>query len=408
MAIRYAVANGNWSSTATWDGGTLPASSDDVYSNNFTVTIDQNITVNRLRTIANGSPAIAAGGGFSIATGVTVSITAGIAAADHTLTSGPLIGVTGSGTVTINANVTGNGGSGVVAITALSTFTGALNLNGNLTGGSNSGGFYTSHALSVAANAPATVTVTGSVTGASSSSYTSPAVKCTGTAVTTINGAVTATVIGSALGVVYVAGGTVVVNGNCTGSSASNSNAIAMDVASSQLTVNGIVTGGSATSSYGIWSNSASARTTVVGEVRGGAATTGYGVYVQAGALRLDAVLRWGTLGCAPVHSQGGRPQFMTAGTEIGVAAPSDSSWPTPTGDDIVVKRCATVNHAPSDVRAGVTYDSTGMSTGTLAVPPAASVAAGVPVDATVGTAAVKLSDIAAVQGAQIAAATSG
>lgn len=43
---------------------------------------------------------------------------------------------------------------------------------------------------------------------------------------------------------------------------------------------------------------------------------------------------------------------------------------------------------------------------GTLKVPPAAAVAVGVPVDATVGTGVVKLADVAAVTGAQIAAAT--
>ena len=56
--------------------------------------------------------------------------------------------------------------------------------------------------------------------------------------------------------------------------------------------------------------------------------------------------------------------------------------------------------------RAGVTYGPDDTITGTLAVPPAASVAVGVPVDDTVGTGVVLLSDIAAVTGAQIAAAT--
>lgn len=41
MAIRYAVASGNWSNTATWDGGTLPGAGDTVYLNNKLVDIDQ-------------------------------------------------------------------------------------------------------------------------------------------------------------------------------------------------------------------------------------------------------------------------------------------------------------------------------------------------------------------------------
>jgi hypothetical protein len=48
MAQRVAVASGNWSSTATWNGGVLPAPEDVVASNGFTVTIDQNINVNSI------------------------------------------------------------------------------------------------------------------------------------------------------------------------------------------------------------------------------------------------------------------------------------------------------------------------------------------------------------------------
>ena len=49
MAIRFAVGNGNWSSTAIWDNGALPLSDDVIFANNFTVTLDQDITVGSLR-----------------------------------------------------------------------------------------------------------------------------------------------------------------------------------------------------------------------------------------------------------------------------------------------------------------------------------------------------------------------
>jgi hypothetical protein len=48
MALRVAVANGNWSNPAIWNNGVLPGANDIVASNNFTVTIDQNVTVDRL------------------------------------------------------------------------------------------------------------------------------------------------------------------------------------------------------------------------------------------------------------------------------------------------------------------------------------------------------------------------
>lgn len=60
MALRVAVATGNWSNPAIWNGGVLPTVGDVVASNNFTVTIDQNINVdsitNSAQSIANAVP----------------------------------------------------------------------------------------------------------------------------------------------------------------------------------------------------------------------------------------------------------------------------------------------------------------------------------------------------------------
>ena len=55
MAVRWAIASGAFSSTATWnDGGTLgiPTTGDDVWTNGFTVTMDVNATVNSLNNNA--------------------------------------------------------------------------------------------------------------------------------------------------------------------------------------------------------------------------------------------------------------------------------------------------------------------------------------------------------------------
>ena len=67
MAQRWAVATGNWSNPATWNGGTLPGATDDVYANNFTVTIDQDVTANSLNIVA-GTTAVA-GGTFQVTSG---------------------------------------------------------------------------------------------------------------------------------------------------------------------------------------------------------------------------------------------------------------------------------------------------------------------------------------------------
>lgn len=75
MANVYAVKTGNWSDPTVWNTGALPTSADDVYSNNFTVTIDQNVTVLSIRN-SIASP-IVGGGGFILTNGVNVNATGG-------------------------------------------------------------------------------------------------------------------------------------------------------------------------------------------------------------------------------------------------------------------------------------------------------------------------------------------
>jgi hypothetical protein len=52
MALRSAVASGNWSNPAIWNGGVIPGPNDIVASNTYTVTIDQNITIDVLTNTA--------------------------------------------------------------------------------------------------------------------------------------------------------------------------------------------------------------------------------------------------------------------------------------------------------------------------------------------------------------------
>jgi len=55
MATRFAVATGNYSNTAIWDNGAVPTSADDVYANNFTVTIDGTYTAQSIRNTATNT-----------------------------------------------------------------------------------------------------------------------------------------------------------------------------------------------------------------------------------------------------------------------------------------------------------------------------------------------------------------
>lgn len=203
MPDRWAVATGNWSNTATWNGGTLPGTGDDVFADGFTVTIDQNITVLSIRTTQRTGGT--AGGQFSI-----------------------------SGTRTVNANVT-SGTTDCLVVTATSS---NVTINGNVTGGTsaNAEGFVVTQASCV-------FSVTGSVTGGSAASCNGIIVNAsgiTGTVTGTVSGGTNATARGISLTV-----GTLTINGNVT---AGTANGILCSNTESLVTINGNPTNSNAVS----------------------------------------------------------------------------------------------------------------------------------------------------------------
>jgi len=138
MANRWAVANGDWSSTSTWNGGTLPTTADDVFSNNFTVTIDQNVTVLSVRN--ESATGINAGGGFNLNAGVTLTadVYAGNVANGGTCIT---INYASPGSSTIVGNVSGaTQGTGSTIYAVQVSNSGTLTVNGNVTAGSSSSG----------------------------------------------------------------------------------------------------------------------------------------------------------------------------------------------------------------------------------------------------------------------------
>jgi hypothetical protein len=184
MADRYAVANGNWSDTATWDGGTLPGASDDVYADGYTVTIDQDVTVLSIRTSQRSGGTN--GGSFSVsATGLTITadlhrgtnvsclVFSGIGILNivgSTQTAGTgsdryFLQVTGGGAVDWVGNITGSGANRRHGVNLGS---GTLTVTGTVTGGewTNAAGVYLSGG---------TLTIIGDVVAA-----TGPAVECSG------------------------------------------------------------------------------------------------------------------------------------------------------------------------------------------------------------------------------------
>ena len=150
MAIRFPIASGNWSDSAIWSGSIIPTVGDDVAANGFTVTIDQDITVNQLRTLTTGSAA--SGGGFVINDNYTINANV------NSGTTNCLTFNSGSNGFTLNGNLdTINNTANIVALTVNGT--GAVNINGDIKRTTGT----TSRALLTVNSAP-TITITGNIT----------------------------------------------------------------------------------------------------------------------------------------------------------------------------------------------------------------------------------------------------
>jgi hypothetical protein len=109
--------------------------------------------------------------------------------------------------------------------------------------------------------------------------------------------------------------------------------------------------------------------------------------------------VEWGDLGASPTS---GAIRFTANTSNVALIYVSSAAKKT-----LVDANASNVMPAANNVRSGVVYNG-GNSTGTCAVPGAASVLVGVAVDATVGTAAVGSADIEAGCAAALSAFSSG
>ena len=342
MANYKAVASGNWSNLATWQDdstGTfiastvLPGASDDVYGNNFTVTIDQDITVASLRTtsatgiVQQGSGTLA----YNVLTSRNITCTGQGIVTPLAQTRTMRINAINS-TVNIIADVTtGNNSSGGddFAIQCVSSTTLIINHTGNvyyLFTGSNYG-------RSIQVNSGNIYNLTGNVYGQGVSRRNTPIYLSTG--------------IGSfnLTGNLY--------GGACIGVAGSSNTNIVGDIS---VTTN--------TNAIDFWNTYVSIPLIFSGNI-----TT-----TTANTITFDTLR---------VHPTGNISwQFLT--TNAGQFR------------TLYTPGVATGHPAEANVRTGVTYGPTNNLTGTCAVPPANTVSLGVPVDNTVGTAQLDTNALAA------------
>ena len=151
MPARKANSSGRWSQNI-WD--VTPSANDDVFANGFTVEIDQNITVQSLRTTLSSGYAVA-GGGFTIfqpLTSVVASPNGFVAGTTTCITS-----FVSSGTVSLSGNVTGGSAAAAYGVANLSSAN--VSISGNILGGTNA------TAYGAFLDAAGTLTVTGNVSG---------------------------------------------------------------------------------------------------------------------------------------------------------------------------------------------------------------------------------------------------
>jgi hypothetical protein len=320
-------------------------SADELHSNNFAITVNVSTTVGTVRN--DNANSATAGGGFTLSNGVTLTANA---QAGSTST----VCVTFSGTSGNSATLVGNA-TAAVGEALRNTSTGTLNVTGNCTGGTAFGSY------GVRNDSTGTLNVTGNCTGGTGNQSFGGHNNSTGTL--NVTGNCTGGTGTIAVGVNNQTTGTVNVTGNCTGGATAG--------------VNGA-------------SQTGAGAMTVTGSIFASEQASGIGGANRAQVTRLTGPFyTTTTFGVNPIGCVAWRWDTSLVNTTF-IEVPTQDLAAT---RNLVTPDNATNFPSASDVRSGTTFGISNALTGTCAVPSAASVATGVPVDNTTGTAALTPAD---------------
>ena len=375
MANYFARKAANINATDIWAttaGGSAAdvystfTSSDVLHSNSFAVTVNVSTTVAEVRN--DNANSATAGGSFTLSNGITLTANS---IAGSTATACVIFSGTSGNSATLVGNATGGSANG--AHGANNTSTGTLTVTGNATAGSGAGA---NGANNVGAG---TLTVTGNVTGGGAN---------------------------AANGANNVSTGTLTITGNATGGSANGAHG-ANNASTGTLTMTGNATGGSVAGGNGA-NNTSTGTMTIVGSAIGsnnanGASNVSTGILNAKRAVGNDwGIGATGMVSVAGVNSAVVGSQTRVEEFEFGLLgqAPVTGavSCPDQTTNVCLVHRLSSTKKTLSDpsastgmpneadVRDALSY-ALGNKTGTLKVPAAGSVALGVAVDNTTGTA---------------------
>lgn len=368
MANYKAVASGNWSNLAIWQDNSsgsfvastvLPGANDVVYWNNFTVSIDQDVTVSQIRN--DSTTGVTAGGTGTVSTSRTINadlfrlnavlITISAVSPSVVNMTGNIPGtvansfnncvnMTGDSTLNFVGNVVGSLVNGVQSVSAINVSTsGTLNLTGNVTGGNNNvnAALSTQGTFGVRAGLNSTINIVGNVNSG----------------IGTISNA----------GVGNTTTATINITGNVTGNFGLGTNL---------------------SSNAGVYVANGASLCSIVGNVT--ANNGGYGVFAEENPVKIVGNLTNSSSGT--MAFRGGK-LFLEQPTQWELRK-TDLSTIT-----LYTPGVATGHPAEANVRTGVVYGPTNNLTGTCAVPPANTVSLGVPVDNTVGTASLDANALA-------------
>ena len=354
MATITSAASGDWSDTATWVGGVVPGAADDVVIGaGHVVILDVDATIITL------SGAAATTNWLEIQTSRTLTCT-GVNGITNKIVNngGALVRITGVGvTININSNLNQlqNSGSQVLLINVPST----INIVGNIIVSGNSTNV---SAVCVIVNASVNLNITGNIIGNngifSSNSQQYPlSISANGVgSILNIIGNLTSGNLGGVC-LNSLANISVNITGNITNTI--NTSLYFSDAKSNSISCNGIIIG---SAQPAIRSVNALSIITIKGPIIN---TNGFMAILTSGKLLIKSTAfpSW-----TFQDENNSNKILYSPGTELG-------------------------NPATTDVREGTTY-ADGALTGTLIVPPTGSVAVGVPVDNTTGTAMISIQDM--------------
>jgi hypothetical protein len=359
MADIKAAASTDFSLGSTWVGGVVPGSGDIAFANGFTIPISDARTA---QAISNASgTGIVAGGGFTLVNGANLTCTnANGVVQGATATSVLSINLSLGQTASLSASQSAIPAGGATAINI--TGNGTVNLTGNYTAG-------TQPSLTIASSFAGTLNITGNLTGTSGGSVAgvslSGAAACVINHVGTILGGTT-TAGGFGLSVLSTFAGTWTTTGGAT---AGNSPALNNASTSGVVTINGAIT-------------PSTTQPAIAAGVAGQITRLSGPLLVASNGVVACAAFAWRSPPNPP-------PTIYQVWNATGGTRILYSSDNLPTGN----------YPATSNVRSGIVYGPTLENTGTAAIPSAASVAFGVAVDNTVGTAVLTQSDVVTAMG---------